>query len=196
MITEYYFPTPIYTKDLPNPEKFNNYLERSLIKWSNTEKGIKTVNSGRWNSPTDMTKRKEYKVLTKEFIAMQKEIFEKEFLDQKLFLGSMWANINYPKSSNRPHVHANAFFAGTYYVKAPVNSGALIIHDPRPGVHLVSPTYIRKKTLPSYLWKSVSFEPKAGRIIIFPAWLWHEVKPNESNDMRISISFNFLLRKR
>jgi hypothetical protein len=29
---------------------------------------------------------------------------------------------------------------------------------------------------------------------MFPSWLWHEVKPNESNDIRISVSFNFLQR--
>ena len=38
------------------------------------------------------------------------------------------------------------------------------------------------------------YKPKAGTIIMFPAWLWHEVKPNESNDIRISVSFNFLQR--
>ena len=29
---------------------------------------------------------------------------------------------------------------------------------------------------------------------MFPSWLWHEVKPNESNQTRISVSFNFLQR--
>jgi len=29
---------------------------------------------------------------------------------------------------------------------------------------------------------------------MFPSWLWHSVEPNESNDVRISVSFNFLQR--
>ena len=37
-----------------------------------------------------------------------------------------------------------------------------------------------------------SYEPLEGRIIMFPSWLWHCVEPNESNDIRISVSFNFL----
>ena len=45
---------------------------------------------------------------------------------------------------------------------------------------------------PSHLWKEVHVDPLEGRIIIFPAWLWHGVEPNESNDIRISVSFNFL----
>jgi ectoine hydroxylase-related dioxygenase (phytanoyl-CoA dioxygenase family) len=31
-----------------------------------------------------------------------------------------------------------------------------------------------------------------GRIIMFPAWLWHSVEPNQSDDIRISVSFNFI----
>ncbi len=48
--------------------------------------------------------------------------------------------------------------------------------------------------LPPELWREVHYEPKAGRCIMFPSWLWHEVKPNKSNDTRISVSFNFLQR--
>ena len=33
---------------------------------------------------------------------------------------------------------------------------------------------------------------KQVRLIMFPAWLMHCVDPNESNDIRISVSFNFL----
>ena len=46
--------------------------------------------------------------------------------------------------------------------------------------------------LPSYLWREVHFEPIAGRLIMFPSWLNHCVDPNQSNDIRISVSFNFL----
>jgi len=27
---------------------------------------------------------------------------------------------------------------------------------------------------------------------MFPAWLWHSVEPNQSDDIRISVSFNFI----
>ena len=39
----------------------------------------------------------------------------------------------------------------------------------------------------------VSFRTsREGRIIIFPFYLWHSVEPNLSNDIRISVSFNFI----
>ena len=37
-------------------------------------------------------------------------------------------------------------------------------------------------------------EPKENMLLYFPGWLEHEVEPNNSNEERISISFN-LIRK-
>jgi len=47
-------------------------------------------------------------------------------------------------------------------------------------------------TAPTRLWRETHYEPKAGRLIMFPSWVTHCVDPNESNDIRISVSFNFL----
>ena len=124
---------------------------------------------------------------------MQYEIFKKEFLTQKPVLGNMWANINYPGNFNRPHLHPNSLFSGVYWVKAPEKSGNLMLYEPRPGVHTTMPSRKEGK-LPPELWREVHYQPKAGVAIMFPAWLWHEVQPNESNDTRISVSFNFLQR--
>ena len=38
----------------------------------------------------------------------------------------------------------------------------------------------------------VKASPNSGRLIMFPAWMWHKVEPNQSNDIRISVSFNFI----
>ena len=193
MNTEYHFPTPIYIKDLPNAAKINPYLEEKIIQWSKQNRGISRTNAGGWHSKTDMNKKQEYNVLTKELFDMQFEIYKKELLDFKPVLGNMWANINYPGCFNRPHLHPNSLFSGVYWIKTPLNSGNLMLYDPRPGTHTTLPNRKEGK-LPPQLWREVHYEPVAGRIIMFPAWLWHEVKPNESNDTRISVSFNFLQR--
>ena len=193
MITEYHFPTPIYIKDLPNVDQLNSYLEQKIIQWSQQDKGVSKTNAGGWHSATDMNQKEEYNVLTKELFNMQDEIFKKEFLTQKPVLGNMWANINGPGNFNRPHLHPNALFSGVYWIKTPINSGNLMLYDPRPGVHTTMPNRKEGK-LPPQLWREVHYEPKAGRCIMYPAWLWHEVQPNRSNDTRISVSFNFLQR--
>ena len=193
MITEYHFPTPVYIQEVPNAVELNQYLEQKIIQWSQQDKGVSKTNAGGWHSTTDMNRKEEYNVLTKELFAMQEEIFKKEFLTQKPVLGNMWANINYPGNSNRPHLHPNSLFSGVYWIKAPEKSGNLMLYEPRPGVHTTMPNRKEVK-LPPELWREVHYQPKAGTIVMFPAWLWHEVKPNESNDTRISVSFNFLQR--
>ena len=193
MITEYHFPTPVYIKDLPNAVQLNQYLEQNIMQWSQQDKGVSKTNAGGWHSETDMNKKEEYNPLVKELFNMQHEIYQKEKLDMKPVLGNMWANINYPGNYNRPHLHPNALFSGVYWVKVPPQSGNFMVYDPRTGVQVTMPNR-KKGALPSELWREVHYEPVAGRCIMFPAWLWHEVKPNESNDIRISVSFNFLQR--
>ena len=46
--------------------------------------------------------------------------------------------------------------------------------------------------LPTRLYRETHYKPVTGRCIMFPSWLMHCVDPNESNDIRISVSFNFL----
>ena len=194
MITEYHFPTPIYIKEIPNAGELNHHLEKNILQWQKEDpKGVSKTNVNGWHSTTDMNKKHEYDPLSKELFAMQEEIFEKEYLTQKPVLGNMWANINYPGGFNRPHLHPNALFSGVYWIKAPEKSGKLMLYEPRPGVHTTMPNR-KKGKLPPQLWREIHYTPKAGMMVMFPAWLWHEVRPNQSNDIRISVSFNFLQR--
>ena len=192
MIKEYFFPTIIYIKVLPNPEGLNSYLEKHIIEWSNQDKGVNKTNVNGWHSQTDMNHRKEYEPLIKELFTMQNEVTQEEHLDIKAKLGNMWANINPPGGYNQSHLHPNSLFSGAYYVKAQSNSGRLSLMDPRPGVQQVMPTRKPGK-LPRELWRETYYSPVPGRIIIFPSWMWHKVEPNKSNDIRISVSFNFIL---
>jgi len=195
MITEYHFPTPVYIKEIPNAVQLNQYLEQKIIKWSQQDKGVSKTNAGGWHSTTDMNQKEEYNVLSKELFAMQYEIFAKEHLDFQPVLGNMWANINSPGNYNRPHLHPNSLFSGVYWIKAPKQSGNLMLYDPRPGIQMTMPTRKQgeiKNSYPPELWREVHYEPNAGTCVMFPSWLWHEVKPNKSDDIRISVSFNFL----
>jgi len=192
MIKEYFFPTIIYIKDLPNPEKLNPYLEKHIVEWSNQDKGVHKTNVNGWHSKTDMNHKKEYEPLIQELFQMQNEIIQEEHLDIKARLGNMWANINYQGGFNNGHIHPNSLFSGVYYVKAQPNSGRIQLMDPRPGVQHIMPNR-KPGNLPRELWRETYYDPVPGRLIMFPSWLWHRVEPNQSNDIRISVSFNFIL---
>ena len=191
MIKEYFFPTIIYVKDLPNANELNSYLEKHIVEWSKKDKGVSKTNVKGWHSQTDMNHKPEYKPLIQELFTMQNEINQEEHLDMKPRLGNMWANINYPDGYNQMHLHPNSLFSGAYYIKASPNSGRLGLMDPRPGVQQNMPTR-KPGTLPRELWRETFYDPIPGRLIMFPAWMWHKVEPNQSNDTRISVSFNFI----
>ena len=188
MMREEFFPTSIYGKDV---QLNNQELAQHIIKWSQQDGGLKKTNVKGWHSQTDMHTKPEYKALADELFIFMKDIWKEEWLDKEPVLGNMWANINYQGGYNRPHVHPNALFSGAYYIKTPPNCGQLICTDPRPGIQTVMPSRV-KGTPPKHLWRECHLEVKEGRIIIFPAWVWHCVEPNESNDIRISVSFNFI----
>jgi len=188
LIKEQFFPTTVYGKDL---QLDNNTLAQHIIQWSQQDQGVKKTNMNGWHSTTDMHTKPEYKVLVDELYQMQHEIFQEEWLDRRPKLGNMWANINYSGGYNRPHVHPNCLFSGVYYVKTQPQCGELVVNDPRPGIQTMMPTR-KPGQPPKHLWREAHIEPIQGRLIMFPAWLWHCVEPNQSNDMRISVSFNFV----
>tara|TARA_B100000780_G_C21032571_1_gene414066 strand:- start:399 stop:977 length:579 start_codon:yes stop_codon:yes gene_type:complete len=188
MIREEFFPTSVYGKDI---NLDNDRLAQNIIDWSNQDQGVQKTNYKGWHSTTDMANKGEYQLLVNELNIMCKEVFNEEWLDREPVLGNMWANINPKDGMNQPHIHPNSLFSGVYYVKSNPNAGRLKIYDPRPGIQMVMP--IRKDGKPpKHLWRDANLDPITGRIIIFPAWLWHSVEPNQSNDLRISVSFNFI----
>ena len=193
MFRELHFPTPIYIADIKHPT-LNQELERDIVAWSKQDKGITRTNVQGWHSTTNMHELPQFKKLVDMLYACQKTIYEQEHYESEPFLGNMWANINPPGGMNRAHQHPNSLWSGVYYIKAPKNSGHLKIDDPRASAALSRPRQ-KSDNLPPRLYRETHYEPIAGRCIMFPSWLMHCVDPNNSNDIRISVSFNFLQKR-
>ena len=190
MHRDLHFPTPIYIADIKHPT-LNQELERDIVAWSNKDKGMIRTNIKGWHSTTNLHKLPEYKKLVDMLYACQKTIYEQEYYESEPVLGNMWANINPPGGMNRAHQHPNSLWSGVYYIKAPKNSGHLKIDDPRSSAAMCRPRQ-KDGEKPPRLFRETHYEPIAGRCIMFPSWLMHCVDPNESNDIRISVSFNFM----
>ena len=188
MIREEFFPTSVFGKDI---QLDNDKLAQDIINWSNQDPGVSKTNVKGWHSTTDMASKPEYQLLVNELMIMCKDVFKEEWLDREPVLGNMWANINPKEGMNQPHIHPNSLFSGVYYVKSNPQAGRLKIYDPRPGAQIVMPVRLEGQP-PKHLWRDANLDPVTGRLIMFPAWLWHAVEPNQSNDLRISVSFNFI----
>ena len=191
MNIEYWFPTPIFVWDIPNANELNTHLEKHIVEWSQKDPGLAKTNVNGWHSTSDMHVRPEYKPLVDILYSAQREVFTHQHLEVNPVLGNMWANINPKGGWNRAHVHPNCIYSGVYYIKTPDNCGHLKFEDPRPGVQLSIPARKDEQHRPD-TWREVHYQPVAGRLIMFPFWLNHLVEPNQSDDIRISVSFNFL----
>ena len=190
MIRELHFPTPIYIFDIKD-KNINIDLEKNILAWYKQDKGISRTNVNGWHSTTDMHERPEYQRLVKALYEAQNKIYKEEHYESEPFLGNMWANINPPGAMNRSHQHPNSLWSGVYYIKASKNSGHLKIDDPRASAAMYRPRQ-KDGEKPLRLLRETHYEPVAGRLIMFPSWLLHCVDPNNSDDIRISVSFNFL----
>ena len=158
---------------------------------------------GAWHSGLDMHRRVEYAAITSQVLAAAQEIFEDLGYDpaSEPVLDNMWANINPKGAYNRGHIHPNVLWSGVYYVQAPPGCGRIYFADPRAQALVVTPQFEPAQPRKIACWSEVYFEPIAGRMILFPGWLRHEVEPNLCDEdglagERISVSFNIIQRPR
>ena len=80
-----------------------------------------------------------------------------------------------------------------YYVNTPENSGSIRFLDPRPQVDIIIPER-KVNELHRDDWTRVQFKPVPGMLVIFPSYLPHQVFTNKSEETRISMSFNVILK--
>lgn len=195
-----YFPTLVYQYDVEGREQLNKTLLD--LTYAERETGIannksNTAELGSWHSATNLHKNSAYDPLMAEINSvLTKMSLELGYAkDQALRVTSMWSIINPPGNGNRAHVHPNSLWSGVYYLQAPENAGKIEFIDPRVVIIMNQPKYEAKKKRPRETWSKVNFKPIPGRMIIFPAWLYHGVDTNMSKEKgragdRVIISFN------
>ncbi|UZK67715.1 TIGR02466 family protein [Sphingomonas sp. M1-B02] len=201
-----YFPTMVYQYDVVNCAEINKRLLE--LTYAERESGVavnksNTAELGSWHSATMLHKNPAYQPILTEIDAALGRISDElnYATDQVLKITTMWSIINPPGNGNRAHVHPNSLWSGVYYVQAPENAGKIEFIDPRTVLIMNQPKYETKKKRPRDCWTKVNFKPVPGRMIIFPAWLYHGVDINTSKEKgraadRIIISFNINQVKR
>ena len=104
-------------------------------------------------------------------------------------ISGCWANINPPGAKHQIHSHPNNFLSGVYYVQCDPKANAIRFHDPRGQAEVIMPP---RHAQNPYNTNLIELETKPGRIVLFPAWLKHDVSTNLSERDRISIAFDLM----
>ena len=114
-------------------------------------------------------------------------------------LVDFWININGKGGSNVPHTHPGAKYSGVFYIKVPkeMKGGNLFFLRDYNETYLTSQEnmgFFKQgyNLLPNDLPK-IPVKPLEKLLIDFPSWLPHSVEFNDTDEERISLSFNYIL---
>lgn len=92
-----------------------------------------------------------------------------------------WTNINSPGSRNVLHSHNSSHYSCVYYVQG-TGTGDLRLLNPS--------NLLGNCNFTAPFTRDFYYSPKDGDLILWPAWIPHEVEPNNSSRERINIVFD------
>ena len=205
------FSTPLVVFDVPDAAELNADLRRVIEQREKIHPTTQHSNVGGYQSSWDMDKWGGAPAL--KLLAIGRNVANRVTTDANGNLGqgphpgffavtwqaNMWANINRTGHGNEYHCHRGAYWSGVYYVDDggidadPGLGGELEFMDPRGAIPTMLAPHLRVALPRGGLRSTERVQPKAGRMVMFPAWVMHQVRPYRGTAERISIAFNLTL---
>jgi uncharacterized protein (TIGR02466 family) len=121
----------------------------------------------------------------KDFLDMQGFDSDRVTWRPYFFANSFLQGSNHPK-----HLHSQCTISGIYYLKTPPGSSKIIFYPNQPFKDFFDYMYAVKDPTNWYGLQSTEYVPYPGLLLMWPAWLYHEVPPNASVEPRTSVVFN------
>ncbi len=195
------FPTPVIASPVPDAEALNKKLTAVIEARMAVQPSNDHSNFGGWQSSWDMADWGG--AAAAQLLQHVRSVADTMTCDrqgQSMDLNwrmNAWANVNGPGDGNEYHTHPGCFWSGTYYVddggiaEDGELGGQFEALDPR-GVApaMYAPRLAIRAPGGLGLGSSEMVSPKAGLMLLFPAWLMHQVRPYRGTRRRISIAFN------
>ena len=180
--TSLYFATPIHRSNIKSD------LENYVIDMSENEKSVRMSNTGGWQSRHYTRPEKEFELLWAQIEEKINEFHKSLSLKHHLEISDLWFNVNYKGSANRQHQHSGSIHSGVYYIKTSENCGNLCFPHPNQTIMWGWGGLQEENNILNC--GMVSFSPLKDSLFIFPSWCPHSVDTNQSDEPRISLSFN------
>ena len=198
------FETPLIVDQMPSAPELNRELMRTILARKDQHAGLEISNVGGWHSDTQMLAwgGKSAHRLVERIIGcvdyFTTDVRATDGRPRYKWFPEMWANVSPPGASNQFHAHPGAFWSAVYYVDDGYAGsadkslgGELTLLDPRmPAVRMAAPDLRFRRPGQQHDQHEKLIRPASGRIVIFPAWLSHAVRPFRGQGNRISIAVN------
>jgi uncharacterized protein (TIGR02466 family) len=188
---EFMWPTPYWRTLLPDFVKhktrvsFNEDMENWVSGQMEQENNVYKSNRGGWQSELQKPEGV-FEPLKNEIAEFCKHL---PLNIKDIHIPQMWVNVNKKGDWNTIHQHGHYHLSGTYYVKVPKNSGKLVFRDPRPAA-LANLFMVNR--FDGGEMKIIDISD--GTLIVWPSFLDHFVEPSQTDEERISISFDIMAR--
>jgi len=194
----WHFAIPVYSKLISGyGERREAFVE--LLDCLHTDgPGIKKSNLNAWHSDVQLHLMKEEPILwlNREIGLMARECLgarNPSIADFDIVMDSCWANIAGPGGWNAPHNHYPSQWSGVFYIQVEGSLDPSSPDDKSGKVDFLNPIPISGGFgLPS----SVTYTPRDGQMLLFPALLQHMVHPNTQPTRRYSMAFNLNVTRR
>lgn len=111
-------------------------------------------------------------------------------IPDEIKLGNFWFNVNSRGNYNSLHNHRGGIISGVLYILIPDDKcGGITFERTDEGLQYYLPPFLDKFN--ESISSIFTINPKEGSLILFPSWFKHRVEPSQSQNSRISMSFNY-----
>ena len=196
--SDFLFPTQVVSGEIPDFDQIQDKLINWVYEFKKNNNDIARIsNKGWWQSiRKDVFMDEGFKQFENIIVPIISELISDYKLARQADIVQMWININGRNAYNVSHRHPNADLSGVLWIKQTPEQGRFIFDNMDIGyrdaglIYCIDAKYLEQtKMMPEWYPKY-----KNGTIIIFPANLSHRVEQNETDEDRISISFNIKLK--
>ena len=189
------FPSVIHNLQVENyPAVKDRVLEFIYEEQKKDPQGRSVSNLGGWQSQDTYANAENDNILRKIVEGCVYGYFRSSDIWEdgvRIRLNNLWININKRGNSNRFHVHPGSTLSGVMWIKSSPNCGKLMFESPHQYYASNELRSFTKEFMEQYYpYAHYWFVPAEGDIVIFPSYLSHCVEPSDSDEDRISISFN------
>ena len=195
------FSVQIYEVEFPNYEKIQSTLleevksffeDRDLYANHRLFRNAYSIEGTKPHEHRDLHKILKHQEVI-EFIQEHIKIYWNQLGYTKLHIPEiehMWANLS-PKGGNIiQHNHSPFEIAGTFYVNANPEMGQLALVNPNEQILGRLPYYDNNESKQGRYFFDHLVEPKPGKLILFPGWIYHKTIPNRTDEERVVLGIN------
>jgi uncharacterized protein (TIGR02466 family) len=201
LIIETWFPLAVATCDLAPTAAVTAGMLAALapsIAAAAVQRRLGSAWTGDVNGCSDLHRREPFAWLRREV--------EREALEFVVALGGdasrlrlhfqgSWPVLSQSEESVSSHTHMTASLSAVYYLKVPDGVGGTLVFENLSSPNALGPdfgqsgTAVTRESNPLNV-REACYQPREGRLVLFPARQPHAVRPHGAHDLRVSITFD------